>query len=794
LKGGLRIICTMHCPLKTPLSTKKVELAARKGAMTQRQQHRQIAVARSATGDGGGDNTPSSSRRSLLLASTTSLGAAAVAAATTSALTENAAAAAAPSAAAVAAPPPPRPFPASCKPASAAPAPAAPAAGSLASSPSSLEVARARVAVLRAVSSASSGSPQPTPESLRNRNLAGYEAMAALHAADPALFHALLASDRAAFLPLVYTPAVADACASWGTLLTRPRGLYLSADDAACAGGRGLRAVVDAWADATAAAAESPHGGDRGAPAPRPRAPAAPPPPPPSLAVISDGARILALGDLAAHGMGIPVGKCFLHSGAGGLAPSQCVPVLVDAGRGDERAREDPFYLGRRAPRLRGAAYDAFLAEALRALRGRFGPRLIVHLEDFAGSHAASLLEREEAAGLPCFDDDIQATGAAAVAAVLAAVRGVEGVPALRDQTFLFFGAGQAAVGVARCAVAALSAPVSEGGAGLSEREARARMFLVDSRGLVVAKGRSGKGEGEEKGSGRGDGGPLPLPLKAEFAREADDPVVLKLRGRGGGSSSSSSSKGRRPSLAEIVAAVGPTALVGAAGVAGAFDAGVLRSLLSASPSSSAPFRPLVFALSNPTAFSECTPEQAAEATGGRAVFAGGSPFADYYVAAAAPAAGTGAGGGRRRLRRASQANNALVFPGVALGLVAADASGLGGGKRGAALLPAARALAGLVSAADFAEDAVLPRVDFLPAATRAVAASVALAAIAAGTSGPRCLPALRAAAERAERAREGGGDAGGGGEGRAAALREAEEAIREIQFDGEAAFAASFS
>lgn len=605
--------------------------------------------------------------------------------------------------------------------------------------------------------------------------------MAALHAKDPALFHALLASDRAAFLPLVYTPAVADACANWGTLLTRPPGLYLSADDAACAGGKGLRAVVDDWV--------IDDGGGTGKGTRSGKA-TTPPPLPPRLAVVSDGARILALGDLAAHGMGIPVGKCFLHSAGGGLAPSRCLPVIVDAGRGSggenssgERSYDDPFYLGRRAPRLRGAAYAAFLAEALQALRGRFGPKFIIHLEDFAGGDAAALLASEEAAGLPCFDDDIQATGAAAVAAVLAATGavggggrpaggsgGLAGVPALGDQVFLFFGAGQAAVGVARCAVAALSAPEAEGGAGLSEREAKERMFLVDSKGLVVAA------EDERAAATEGQ-----RALKAEFARAADDPVVLKLRGGKGGKSSNG-----KNSLAEIVAAVRPTALIGAAGVAGAFDAEVLRALVasssSPSPSSSSSplFRPLVFALSNPTAFSECTPEQAAEATGGRAVFAGGSPFPDWEKKG---------GPAQKGRRRAAQANNALVFPGVALGLAAADASGLGGGASERALLPAARALAALVTAADLAEDAPLPRVGRLPEATRAVAAATALGAVAAGSAGPRCLPALRAAAAAAGRARDDGDAAA-----EARAVREAEEAIREIQFDGEAAFAASFS
>ena len=159
----------------------------------------------------------------------------------------------------------------------------------------------------------------------------------------------------------------------------------------------------------------------------------------------------------------------------------------------------------------------------------------------------------------------------------------------------------------------------------------------------------------------------------------------------------------------------------------------LLASSSGRSPSSL--FRPIVLALSNPTAFSECTPVQAAEATKGRAVFASGSPFADYYYVSDRK----GQKRARRR-RRPAQANNALVFPGVALGLVAADASGLGGEEE-SSLLPAARALAGLVSEADFDEDAVLPRVDALPAATRAVAASVALAAIAGGSSAQNACP-----------------------------------------------------
>lgn len=306
----------------------RVEVAANRVAIAHRKIVRQIARSSKCDCDCDGDrdnnsSTPSSSsRRSLLLASTTSAVTAAAAAAgeTTPAFVANAA-------------PSPPPVAVSCKPAAASAAasaaeriatPTTPSPPPPFSSLPSLEIARARVAVLRAVSSASGDSPSTAPdESSACRNLAGYEAMAALHASNPRLFHALLASDRSTFLPLVYTPAVADACANWGTLLTRSRGLYLSADDAACAGGKGLRAAVDAWAldldERNGTGAKSL----------------------PRLAVVSDGARILALGDLAAHGMGIPVGKCFLHSAGGGLDPSQCLPVLVDAGRRGRRERRE---------------------------------------------------------------------------------------------------------------------------------------------------------------------------------------------------------------------------------------------------------------------------------------------------------------------------------------------------------------------------------------------------------------------------------------------------------------------
>lgn len=464
--------------------------------------------------------------------------------------------------------------------------------------------------------------------------LARYRAAMAVAAASAPAFVGMVRRDVGLYLPDVYTPGVGAACGAWSSLVPRPMCLYITA-------GTSPAAAVASWPATDAA-----------------------------LAVLTDGERILGLGDLGAGGAGISVGKCALHAAAGGLAPARLVPVLLDAGTDNEALLADPLYVGLRQKRLRGAAFDAFVASALASLRVRW-PRLVLHFEDFAAADAERWLVKA-AEGGPAFDDDSQATGAVTLAAILGATL-TPGVPRFEDQTFLFFGAGQAGTGTAAAVAAELEAR------GVPRSDALARIFLVDSQGLVTT-----------------DRGGRPLaPWKAAFARPAGEGLPTTR------------------DLATLVAALAPTSLIGSAAVGGAFDENVLRALARANQGR----RPLVLALSNPTEFAECTAADAATFTNGTAVYGSGTKFPG----------------------ESSQVNNCLIFPGVGLGLSAADALRAPAGP----LLPAARALAGTVTRADAAAGRVLPPLARLVAATRAVAAATALDAARRGDAGPRCVDGL---------------------------------------------------
>jgi malate dehydrogenase (oxaloacetate-decarboxylating)(NADP+) len=505
-------------------------------------------------------------------------------------------------------------------------------------------------------------------------NLAAFAACAAARLGlGDAAFFGLLRSDPARYLPCIYTPSVGDACLAWGRLPYRPPCLYLSAADA----GR-MENVVRNWP------LPPPPVDGGGGPARGPR-----------LAVLTDGARILGLGDLGAQGAGIPVGKCMLHAAAGGLGPGATLPVSLDFGCDNPAVRDDPLYPGLPQGRAKGPAYDALMAEALAALLARF-PGLIIHYEDFATGTADALLRRVAACAAagggnggrartptlapaacpPSFSDDIQATGAAALAALLGAAA-LPGVPALKDGRFLFYGAGQAAVGTARAVVAALEAE------GVASEDARARIFLVDTKGLVTRA----RPEGSLSA------------LKAEFARPAAD-AVLAPPGT---------------PLAGVVAAVRPTVLIGAAAVGGAFSDAVLRAAAASCP------RPVILALSNPDTAAECRGVDVDRATGGAAVFAAGTAQPDHVSSASG------------RPVSPAFANNALVFPGVGLGAAVCGATSIGD----AAWLAAARAVAGCVRGGDAAAERVLPEVGRLVEVTAAVAAAVAAACVAAGTVAP---------------------------------------------------------
>jgi len=365
-----------------------------------------------------------------------------------------------------------------------------------------------------------------------------YIDLAGLHDRNWTLFFRVLMDHPDEMTPIVYTPTVGLACQQFGHIFQRPKGLFVSAKD------RGRVAQVFAnW----------------------PRRDV-------KIIVVSDGERILGLGDLGANGMGIPVGKLALYTACAGVPPEQTLPVLLDVGTNNPAFLTDPLYIGLHQKRLEGADYDALVEEFVTEAQKAF-PGVVIQFEDFANHNAFRLLEKYRNR-IPTFNDDIQGTAAVTVAGILSALRVTGGK--LGEQTLLFQGAGEAAAGIADLAVAAMVA------GGLKEADARKRCWLFDSRGLVV------KARGDELAH-----------HKVNYAH--DHPPVA--------------------TLLDAVKAIKPTAIIGVAAVGGAFTQEVVGAMSAINA------RPIVFALSNPTSKSECTAEQAYAWSNGRALFACGSPF-----------------------------------------------------------------------------------------------------------------------------------------------------------------------
>jgi malate dehydrogenase (oxaloacetate-decarboxylating)(NADP+) len=363
-----------------------------------------------------------------------------------------------------------------------------------------------------------------------------YIELNALHDRNEALFFRVVCDHIDEMQPLIYTPTVGLACQRYGHIFQRPRGLFIGANDR----GR-VEQVLRNW------------------------------PYPAAVIVVTDGERILGLGDLGANGMGIPVGKLSLYTACAGIRPDLCLPIMLDVGTNNGELLADPYYIGLRQRRLRGAAYDELVDEFVAAAQKVF-PGVLIQFEDFANHNAFRLLERYRDR-VCTFNDDIQGTAAVTLAGVLSALRITGG--RLAAQTFLFMGAGEAATGIAELIVAAM---VEEG---VAADEARRRCWLFDSRGLVVAARQDLAGHKR----------PFAHPGEAiaEFPR-----AVRELR---------------------------PSAIVGVAAVGGTFTAEVLQDMARINR------RPIVLALSNPTSKSECTAEEAYRHTEGRALFACGSPF-----------------------------------------------------------------------------------------------------------------------------------------------------------------------
>ncbi len=367
-------------------------------------------------------------------------------------------------------------------------------------------------------------------------DLEKYVALNALHDRNETLFFRVVCDNIDEIQPLIYTPTVGLACQKFGNIFQRPRGLFVGANDR----GRIAKLLAN-W------------------------------PYPAKLIVVTDGERILGLGDLGANGMGIPVGKLSLYSACAGVHPRLCLPVMLDVGTNNEDLLKDPYYVGLRRKRLTGAAYDNLVDEFITAARKAF-PGVLIQFEDFA-NHSAFRLLHKYRDRYCVFNDDIQGTASVALAGLFSALRLTGGK--LSEQTLLFLGAGEAATGIADLVVSAMMAE------GLSESEARRRNWLVDSRGLVV-KNRDGLT-------------PHKLPYAHEHAPIGD--------------------------FLSAIHALKPTAIIGVAAVGGTFTPDVLRTMAEINE------QPIVFALSNPTSKAECSAEEAYRHTAGRALFACGSPY-----------------------------------------------------------------------------------------------------------------------------------------------------------------------
>ncbi|MGP0061075.1 MAG: NAD-dependent malic enzyme [Beijerinckiaceae bacterium] len=451
------------------------------------------------------------------------------------------------------------------------------------------------------------------------------------------LFYALLVRNIEEMLPLVYTPTVGEGCQRFSEIWRKPRGVFLSYPNKH----RIREILADPRFDKV------------------------------RVIVVTDGERILGLGDQGAGGMGISIGKLALYTGCAGIHPEKTLPVLLDVGTNNHERLNDPLYIGWRHARVTGADYDAFVEEFVASVIDRW-PDVLLQWEDFAGFQASRLLARYRDR-LCTFNDDIQSTAAVAVASLMAAVT-VTGVP-LTEQRIALVGAGSAGCGIAALLLRVMMEE------GVSEDQARRRFFAVDRYGLLV--------------EGMADITPAQAPFVQ--SREAVAAWALEKPGEIG--------------LLDVVSNARPTVLIGVSGRAGAFTEAAVRSMAQHVD------RPIIFPLSNPTSRSEATAEQLIAWTDGRALIGTGSPFAPVEW--------------KGRKIPIDQTNNSYIFPGMGLGILAAGARRVTDGM----FMAAAKAVAEMSPTMTDKQGRLLPPVGSMRAVSAAVAKAVARQAQADGVA-----------------------------------------------------------
>ncbi len=454
---------------------------------------------------------------------------------------------------------------------------------------------------------------------VQTTDLDKYIYLTSLQDRNEALFYRLVIDEIEEFMPIIYTPTVGHACQEYGHIFRRPRGLYISSNDKGS-----IKTILSNW----------PHKNV-------------------DVIVVTDGERILGLGDLGADGMGIPVGKLSLYTICAGIHPERTLPITIDVGTNNEELLQDPLYIGLRQKRDIGDQYDSLLDEFMDATAHIF-PNVLVQFEDFANRNARRLLAKYRN-NYCTFNDDIQGTASVVLGGLLSAMCIIKS--SLDKQRILFCGAGSAAIGIADILCQEMTH------SGVDEKIARKNLYLFDSDGLITVD-REDLSEANLKYAQQVD-------VETNFSA-----AVEKLK---------------------------PTIVIGVSGVGGAFEEKMVRNMTQEND------RPIIFALSNPTSKSECTAEEAYSWSEGKAIFASGSPFDTVRL--------------KGKTYHPEQGNNAYVFPGVGLGIVASGATRV----TDEMFLVAAHALADMMEYKNLEKGALYPALAEIRNVSKRIALAVAL-------------------------------------------------------------------